>query len=167
MEEQNNSVCSCHRACSDTKTFQVHVKPDTRSSVINVCSVWDFQDVQQPGNQTNLRSHVSFVLVDCVWPVFYSDTILPIKIKCVNPSASRLQHLVLLYASAQLYKSKVKTNVWYLSKMLAIKCKQKSFQAPQNWFSKSLKDYWKDQWLYSKRYSHSFGVVTKVVESSV
>lgn len=119
-----------------------------------------FQDVQQPGNQTNLRSRVSFVLVECVWPVFYLDTTLPITVKCVNPSASRMQHLVLLYASAQLYKSKVKTNVWFLSKMLAIICKQKSFQCSSKLETVKIKG-------YILKDIPSFGVVTKVVESTV
>lgn len=109
-----------------------------------------FQDVQQPGNQTNLRSRVSFVLVECVWPVFYLDTTLPITVKCVNPSASRMQHLVLLYASAQLYKSKVKTNVWY----------QKSFQCSSKLETGKIKG-------YILKDIPSFGVVTKVVESTV
>lgn len=119
-----------------------------------------FQDVQQPGNQTNLRSRVSFVLVECVWPVFYLDTTLPITVKCVNPSASRMQHLVLLYASAQLYKSKVKTNVWFLSKMLAIICKQKSFQCSSKLETGKIKG-------YILKDIPSFGGVTKVVESTV
>lgn len=119
-----------------------------------------FQDVQQPGNQTNLRSRVSFVLVECVWPVFYLDTTLPITVKCVNPSASRMQHLVLLYASAQLYKSKVKTNVWFLSKMLAIICKQKGFQCSSKLETGKIKG-------YILKDIPSFGVVTKVVESTV